>query len=688
MGGSIFSYNAPITSVTIPNSVIEIGKYAFSSCSSLSSIEIPGSVRKIGYAAFSYCSSLESVEICNGVKVVDDYAFSACGSLNSIKIPESVISMDNAFSMGTYDSIFLSFDLEEAKGVLNSYFGCPSLVSIDVNENNANYSSVDGVLFNKDKTTLIVYPAGKTDKSYSIPKGVTKIKNDAFIHRTTLTSVIIPDSVTEIGDRAFEGCSSLTSVDIPKNVTEIGMYAFYDCNSLESINIDKDNTNYSSAEGVLFDKGKTALIKYPAVKKDKTYSIPDSVMEITNGAFHNCADKAEVIIPEGVTSIGNGAFWNCTSLTAAAVPSTVTYIGWQAFQNCSSLTSINIPNGVTGIKMYTFSNCSSLTSVKIPDSVTEIRSSAFSGCTSLKSVNIPKNVTLLYNDPFANCTSLESFNVDKDNLNYSSENGVLFNKDKTELIKYPVGKTDIIYSIPSSVTSIDSYAFRDCTSLTVIEIPDSVTSIGYRTFYNCASLTIYGSEDSYAQAYAEENEIPFKIINKEALIDHENNVILENPNLEGMTLEVEETAVSDEEKMIFNITLKNEKGEEIQPEGEVTVKIPLPQGWDTEKATVSRREADGKLTDMKAVYENGYMVFVTDHFSEYILAIKPDVIIGDINADTNINAVDAKMILQYASGSRQLTPEQEAAADVNNDGNVNAVDAKWILQYASGSRDW
>ena len=157
--------------------------------------------------------------------------------------------------------------------------------------------------------------------------------------------------------------------------------------------------------------------------------------------------------------------------------------------------------------------------------------------------------------------------------------------------------------------------------------------------------------------------------------------------LEEKTLSVEITDSGDD-SVTYNITLKDKDGNEVQPGGTVEVKIPLPEGWDAENTTVSRRESDGTLTDMNAVYEDGYMIFTTDHFSEYVLSVKEPVKVlpGDINSDVNVNAIDAKLVLQYVSGGRSFTAEQMMAADVNGDGQVNAVDAKWILQIASGSR--
>ena len=224
---------------------------------------------------------------------------------------------------------------------------------------------------------------------------VTKIGNGAFSGCTGLKSVTIPSSVKEIGGGAFSGCTGLKSVTIPSSVTEIGMWAFTGCTGLKSITVDKNNKNYTSVDGVLFNKDKTRILVYPSAK-GSSYVIPGSV----------------------------------------------TYIGGWAFSGC------------TGLK-----------SVTIPSSVTEIGAGAFSGCTGLKSIT-----------------------VDKNNKNYSSVYGVLFNKNKTKILTYPNAKGSS-YVIPSSVTKIGDSAFEGCTSLKSVTIPNSVTEIGNYAFEGCTGLT-------------------------------------------------------------------------------------------------------------------------------------------------------------------------------------------------------
>ena len=441
-GGSSYSpfknyYSSSIKSVIIKNGVTSIGNGAFYDCTSLISITIPDSVTSIGEYAFCNCTSLTSITIPNSVTSICYSAFYGCTSLTSITIPDSVTSIGGS-----------------------AFSGCTSLTNI------------------------------------TIPNSVTSIGNNAFRGCTSLTNVTIPDSVTSIGEYAFCNCTSLTSVTIPNSVTNIGKSAFSSCTSLTLIDVSKNNKKYISIDGVLFDKDKTKLIQYPAGSNRTIYSIPNSVISIGSDAFVGCTSLTSVTIPDSVTSIGSGAFRSCTSLTSVKIPNSVTSIGNYTFSGCTSLTSITISDSVKSIGWNAFSGCTSLTSVTIPNSVTSIDNNAFRGCTNLTIVTIPNSVTSIGGYAFSKCTNLTSIDVEKDNSNYSSQDGVLFNKDKTRLIQYPIGNKRTTYNIPNNVTSIELYAFSGCTNLTSITISNSITNIGNSAFRGCTSLVSVTIPDS------------------------------------------------------------------------------------------------------------------------------------------------------------------------------------------------
>ena len=394
-----------------------------------------------------------------GYPVIGIYssAFSGCDSITSITIPDSVIFI------GEY-----------------AFSGCDALVDVYYTGDIAGWCGID---FESSSSTPMIY----ADNLYIngtllsgnlvIPDGVTSIGNDAFCNCDSLTSVTIGMGVTSIDYRAFYDCDSLISITIGEGVTSIGDDAFCNCDSLSNVKI-PDNVT-SIGDGAFY--GCTGLT---------SVTIPNSVTSIGDGVFRSCYSLTSVTIPDNVTSIGNDAFRYCDSLTSVIIGKGVTSIDDRAFCDCYSLSNVTIPDNVTSIGDSAFYGCTGLTSITIPNSVTSIGGGVFGDCDSLTSVTIGKSVTSIGGGAFGDCDSLSIITVCSDNTEYlSDEYGVLFNKDKTRLIQYPIGNTRTNYIIPNSVTSIGEKAFIYCDSLTSVTIPDSVTSIDYRAFYDCDSLT-------------------------------------------------------------------------------------------------------------------------------------------------------------------------------------------------------
>jgi hypothetical protein len=377
-----------------------------------------------------------------------------------------------------------------------AFLGCFRLTAIIVAAANESYSSVDGVLFDKNKTVLIQCPGGKAG-SYSIPGTVASIGNFAFHSCAGLTTVTIPDGVLTIGDSAFENCTSLRSVTIPGSVTSLGLNALYYCTNLIAINVDAANTFYSSLDGVLFNQSQTTLMQFPP-SKAVNYVIPGTVTSIGNSAFENCKALPGVTIPDSVTSIGSRAFAYCLNLTNLAIPSRVTGIGNSAFSFCTNLANITIPGsvksignlafaycsglnnltisyGVASIPYGAFEYCTSLTDVTIPGSVTSIVFYAFYYCTSLANVAIPDSVTSLGEYAFYSCTSLASITIPG---SVKSMGNFVFG--------FCTGLTNV--TVLGGVTKIGAIAFYYCTSLTSVSIPGSLTSVEGAAFFGCVSL--------------------------------------------------------------------------------------------------------------------------------------------------------------------------------------------------------
>jgi len=563
-------YTTSIKKVIIKNGITEIANDAFRDCSLLESVDIPDSVTSAGHDAFMGCTSLKSIYIPDSLDFFADALFYGCVSLETIRVPNTTRWIGNQVFYGCH--ALKSFEFPETltsihtqafqscislksvtipKSVTTLYrdafSGCTSLTFINISDDNLNYKSIDGVLFNKEGTNLMLYPAGNPRTFYRIPDSVTTIEfasfwycgivesieipssvisigKRVFGYCRSLRSVIIPDSISLIVDQLFEGCESLNSVRIPENITSIGYGAFWYCSSLTTINI------------------------------------PNSVTTIGEYAFNGCNSLESITIPENVTSIGKYAFDDCYALTyinvsdnnsnyksidgvlfnkaeteliqypannsrtSYKIPDSITSIRYKLFRGCRNLESIEIPSSIISIDYEAFYGCSALKSITIPENVTSIGNNAFVCCSSLpyinvsesnlnfKSVdgvlfnkagnvliqypsgnsrtyyNIPDSVISIKNNAFGCSSALIYINVSESNLNYKSIDGVIYNKTGTELIRYPEGNSRTFYKIPDSVTSVGDYAFFNCENLAEIEIPYSVNMIKYSAFAGCSSL--------------------------------------------------------------------------------------------------------------------------------------------------------------------------------------------------------
>ena len=358
---------------------------------------------------------------------------------------------------------------------------------------------------------------------------VTMIGSYAFRNCTRLTSVTVPESVTRIQDSAFNGCCGLTALTVPfvglqrgnrrKREALFG-YVFGNSSYAGGIKMTSCCTESSSGSSfyipsslrsvVVTDETLLGYGAFSGLSGLTSIVIDDNVTGIETEVFRGCSGLTNVVIGTGVTSIGSSAFNGCSCLTNVTIPDSVTSIGGYAFYNCNSLTSMVIPQGVTSIEGYAFYNCSCLTNVTIPDSVTSIGDSTFSGCSGLTSVTMPdsvtsigsgafencsgltsvslgKNVTNIGRCAFSGCTGIVAFNIPDTNSYYRFEAGFLLSKNGRSLIAMLVSLAKV--TIPSSVTSIASYAFYGCNGLTDVTIPSGVTSIGDFAFYNCSNLT-------------------------------------------------------------------------------------------------------------------------------------------------------------------------------------------------------
>ena len=357
--------------------------------------------------------------------------------------------------------------------------------------------SIDGYAFGRQSGII----------SVDVGDNVRIIGQQAFNHCSSMTSISLPDGLVSIGKEAFLGCDSLNSITIPKNVSDIGDYVF-DIGSLTAINVDVNNPNYSSVDGVLFDKSKAEIIKYPRGKSGETYTIPNTVVSIANGAFSECS-LTSVSISGDLISIGDNSFEYCSKLTSIELPESLTSIGVSAFNECSKLAAIEIFSGVESISESAFGNCSALSSVTLSDDVKVIGTQAFENCVALVSIDLPESLEGIGACAFMGCTALESIVIpdkvvsigpideDRTDTHVGAFEGctklasVTFGKSVETIGQRAFSGCEILAGIvlPDSVITISNNAFFGCGELTSIVVPNGVTEIGYSAFDSCTGLT-------------------------------------------------------------------------------------------------------------------------------------------------------------------------------------------------------
>lgn len=459
-------------------------------------------VTAIGDSAFFACSKLTSVTVPEGVTYIGRFAFGNCSALKTVSIPSSVVYVGKS-----------------------AFSSCPALT----------YNSYENIKYlgSSQNPYLVLVSAGQTTASSCTIHPDTKILYDsAFNKCTNLTQITIPAGVTVIGWETFSGCSGLKSVTVPTGVTSIGYRAFYQCAALSSVTL--PDTVTSLGKEAFAGCADAAFRQYGSVKylgngsnpyyaavglNDRTVSSvslhPDTKL-ITDSAFSWYGSLKEVRIPNGVTIIGEEAF-SGSGLETVTLPNSVTAIGVGAFESCEALTSVTLPNGISYIEKLVFHDCHSLSAVVIPDSVKTIGKEAFFACENLSSVTFGKGVTTIEESAFQStkldqvnihagitsiapdafaCDSLTGFLVDGENPNYCNDDrGVLFNKDKTTLIRAP-GAISGSYYVPKSVTALEQSAFSGCKNLTYVVLPESITQIPSGGFYLCQNLTSVMIPDS------------------------------------------------------------------------------------------------------------------------------------------------------------------------------------------------
>jgi hypothetical protein len=505
IGSNAFQGCIGLTSIVVPCSVHEIQSEAFSGCTSLKSIEIPNGVidhqafmnctglvyvkldagvRSIGWSAFENCTNLESIQIGSGVSEICHRAFYNCCCLKEIVIPRRVSTiMSSTFAKcSNIESVEIRGNLTTIED--RAFYFCGNLVSIDLPDS---IIEIGESAFGYCKSLVSVH----------IPYSLKQIKRWTFNNCESLSSVMIPDNVETIENGAFSICNGMTSIFIGKGVSKIGDSALQYCSKLSKIQVSEENIVYSSLDGVLFDKERTILLMYPE-NMIGIYVIPYGVRHIDAGAFYH-SKITNITIPHTVESIGRMAFSRCLDLTTINIPRSVTEIGEMAFHKCENLKSIvvdednpnfcSIENVLFDKEQTTLIKCPNIIegSYRIPGTVKKISKAAFEGCNKITSIKISGALSIIEEMAFSECSSINAFYVDEENLSFSSKEGVLYNKDKTELVLFP-NTYEGDYSIPDGVTTIKTCAFDSCKALTSLTIPNTVKKVEGGCLLGCVGL--------------------------------------------------------------------------------------------------------------------------------------------------------------------------------------------------------
>ena len=689
MGNYVFMNCEKIKNIKLPSNLKSIGKTCFQGCISLTGLFIPQSVESIGGGIFGDCDALQSVEIedennnfifkdgilydvKNGIlvsavnslipekvivdectKTIDYSAFADCNNLYEIEIPQGVVNigekafarLDNLKNIDIPDSVTNITTL--------TFYRCNGLVSVQVP---GSVTAIKNGTFRECNNL----------KKVILNEGVTKIDGSAFIFCSSLEQIKLPQSLVSIGSGAFDNCTSLISVELPDNAI-ISSDTFKECKNLSDIVISDTNNNYIVKNGILYNKNMTRILCYPAGIKDTEFSVPDTVKTIGDFAFYGAKVLESVDIPDSVIAINTNAFGECSGLKEVVIPDSVTSMGEAVFYKCTSLEKVKLSVNITSPNPAVFQYCSSLKEVVLPESMKFISFFMFSYCKEITNIVLPDKLNSVLRSAFQNCDNLKNITV------------------------------------PKNVTTIQDYAFG------YYYDEQSATYKKYDDF------TISGYAGSKAQEYAEANGIRFIELNEKETTDgikieySKDDSSIGGDNEEKISLESRQLTESDEEyskidftgkiedsdakpedvkSVTYEISLKNESGQIVQPSEKVTVKIPVPDGYMGENCKVYYVNEKGKFTNMNAVCQNGFLIFETGHFSTYLVTetnIKTvsEITYGDANGDGKIDSRDAVVIKKYVAGFTGFTIDLDAA-DVNADGKVDTRDAVKILKKIAG----
>lgn len=678
IGASAFAETA-IESINIPKSLdscgysysyedyvlndveYSVGKGPFVLCDNLKTVTFEEGATQVPDTVFRGCTGLEKIVIPEGVTVIESYAFDDALRLSDVTIPSTVEKIGAGAFRKTVSLKSIVLDENIAEIGTEAFRYCDGLTSIEIK--NANATLGDGALANNKVLTDVKLPAN-----------LVSMEEELFEGDIALKTVEVPETVQYIRRDVFNGCTSLETISIPESVKTLGSGAFYGCENLTEVTF----ADYS-------------------------------VKEILEDTFAECYGLKDIKLPKGIEVIEGNAFVNCIDLVDVVIPETATEISDIAF-SYPSKTTLYSQSG-SYVEEYALAN-----GFKFVDNVTDIETIKLKdGATKLileeeKTYNLEFDITPASADECIKLTSSNDSIVKVDGMKLTTSfwnetveikaetlsgaeltfevyvrgiDYIRFAEDSQHQTQYATGdefnpdgfKIEAVYS-DETVVEIDGYTFSgfdssepgDC-KVFVNWVDNNGDEYEYY-FY----VEILGEEPPKFQSQKDETtQIVVEAITNATLSVVE---VTEKIKFDEVNLKLSGEQVS----MFYDITLV-EDGEAVQPDGEVTVKIPC----DDETAKVYRFEDDGTLTDMEAEFVDGFMVFTTEHFSYYVVTTAvSEFELGDVNGDGKLNIRDATAIQKHLAKIATLSDEVLPLADFNEDGKVNVRDATTIQKKIAG----
>ena len=470
---SAFEWCSSLTDINLPNGLTTINLRAFAYCP-IESINLPESLTTLGSQAFLCCYALTSINLPKNITTIENQTFSSCFALTSVSIPDSITSLGYSAFYGcpNLKQVYIGAGVTSLQ--YDTFASCTSLSDITISEKNSTYSSVDGIVYNKEKTEIIL-----------VPEGINK------------------------------------EITIPATVTEISYSAFSYTGDIPAIHIADGNPTYKSVNGIVYTSDGKTLVICPTGKQGKI-TVADGTVTIGNHAFNKCSSITEISLPESIETIDHYAFSYCGNLVYINLSAELKNIGNCAFESCKNLTSIYIPDSVTALGVYVFSGCTKLTQIYIGAGINNIDKSIFNYCDAMTNIiiseknstftsvdgiiynkektnlimlppaisgkiTIPSTITELPLSLLYNCNNLTDINIETGSLNYKSINGIVYSADGKTLIVCPRGKQGIV-TIQNGTETIEYRAFEYCNEITDVFIPDGLTTIKSQAFNSCNKL--------------------------------------------------------------------------------------------------------------------------------------------------------------------------------------------------------